>query len=938
MAGRIEVAQGYVTITPDLTGVQKRIDAELVPAATAAAKKAGTEIEQGIAEGAGKGAKEASDKLRTELPKGAEDAGKQAGDNVAKALSEPTEKASDKVAKDVQSKLTSMASRVGSTFKGLGTNVKGAFSGIKGAYSEALGAVGGTIKNSAIGRVFSGIAGAAKTAFAGVSGTVKGVIGFMGPAFAAAAKGIGVALSVAGTVASKALNGIRTVAGTVAKGVSAAFQGLGSVLSGPLSAIGGVVSTIGTAAVGAFAAAGAAVTALGKSALDAYGDFEQLQGGIKLSLGDDVWAQVEARSRQAFANMQISGNDYLQKVNSMATGLREALGGRGHEQEAADLADRVIKTQADIVSAMGITQEAADNAFNGIMKGNFTMLDNLALGIKPTKEGMQEVIDKMNEWNATQSDRTATQYNIDNLADCQSALADYVEYMGIAGYASSEGAETIQGSVSKMKAAWTDWVAELGKPDADMETATANLSTSLEDVASNVIPVLGRAVSTAIQQLPSLIATVGPELGTALVGILDTATGGLASQALEKLKPVTDAIGEAFGGIGDWFSENQGTIDTVASAFGTLGDKLSSSLGSAITTVAPLIGNLASGALATLPSVLDLAGGAVDFATGLFTHFGDAISPVTEALQPFVDFVGGALLDGMSKLGEAMSGIDWDSWSETVKGALQGVVDFVSDRIEEIKGFFEGVGKFIQDPVGSIQTGIQNLFGDTSYMADGVTKNFSTMAGGVQASTASMVGSIDNVNDTDLKDKKATYTASGNVITGSPATSIGNVTTAAGKMSSKSVSYTADGNVVTSTTVADRIWGVVGAVKNMVSKSIDVTTNYRVNGSPTPQAKADGGIIRRYATGAIFTKPTMTDVGIVGEAGAEAIYSNGRDTGIFPLTNRRYTGPFAREISEQVLSDMRNSSRPVAQISVSGVASPEQVADVIARKLALLGY
>ena len=142
------------------------------------------------------------------------------------------------------------------------------------------------------------------------------------------------------------------------------------------------------------------------------------------------------KARNAYETVQMSQNDYLQQVNGFATGLKTALG--GNVQAAAELADKVITAEADVVAATGNTQEAVQNAFNGIMKSNFTMLDNLQLGIAPTKEGFQQLIDKVNEWNAENGEATA--YTIDNLADCQAALVDYIEMQGLAGYAANEAA------------------------------------------------------------------------------------------------------------------------------------------------------------------------------------------------------------------------------------------------------------------------------------------------------------------------------------------------------------------------------------------------------------------------------------------------------------------------------------------------------------------
>ena len=190
------------------------------------------------------------------------------------------------------------------------------------------------------------------------------------------------------------------------------------------------------------------VADVGKAAYTSYARYEQLAGGAQLMFGD-AYDFVAEKARNAYKTVQMSQNDYLQQVNGFATGLKTALG--GNVQAAAELADKVITAEADVVAATGNSQEAVQNAFNGIMKSNYTMLDNLQLGIAPTKEGFQQLIDKVNEWNAENGE--ATSYTIDNLADCQAALVDYIEMQGLAGYAANEAAGTIEGSTASMKAA-----------------------------------------------------------------------------------------------------------------------------------------------------------------------------------------------------------------------------------------------------------------------------------------------------------------------------------------------------------------------------------------------------------------------------------------------------------------------------------------------------
>ena len=124
---------------------------------------------------------------------------------------------------------------------------------------------------------------------------------------------------------------------------------------------------IGTAAV---SVASGAIVALTKQAVESYAEYEQLIGGAELMFGD-AFGYVQQKSQEAYKNVQMSQNEYLQQVNGFATGLKTALG--GNEQAAAELADKIITAEADVVAATGNTQENVQNAFNGIMKSNFTI-------------------------------------------------------------------------------------------------------------------------------------------------------------------------------------------------------------------------------------------------------------------------------------------------------------------------------------------------------------------------------------------------------------------------------------------------------------------------------------------------------------------------------------------------------------------------------------
>lgn len=323
-------------------------------------------------------------------------------------------------------------------------------------------------------------------------------------------------------------------------------------LSGKLKNGLATAAKVGASAV---VAAGAAIVAIGKQAVEQYAEYEQLVGGAELMFGD-AYDFVAEKAKNAYSTVQMSQNDYLKQVNGFATGLKTALG--GNAQAAAELADKIVNAEADVVAATGASQEMVQNAFNGIMRSNYVMLDNLQLGITPTKEGFQEVIDKVNEWNAANGN--ATNYVIDNLADAQSALVDYIEMQGLQGYAANEAAGTIQGSLASMKGAWQNLLTGVADDNANFDVLVSNFVDSLVGVGENIIPriniviqgltqliteasqtIIPLAVETLLQNLPAIVAA-GMDLIMALVnGILDN-IDVLIDCTLELIDVVVDKL------------------------------------------------------------------------------------------------------------------------------------------------------------------------------------------------------------------------------------------------------------------------------------------------------------------------------------------------------------------------------------------------------------
>lgn len=395
------------------------------------------------------------------------------------------------------------------------------------------------------------------------------------------------------------------------------------------------MSVIAEAALAASAAAATAVGALAKEAIASFGDYEQLAGGARLMFGE-AYDYIAEKAKTAYKDIQMSQNDYLEQVNGFAIGLKTAMG--GDELGAAKLADRIVTAEADIVAATGNTAENVQNAFNGIMKNNYTMLDNLQIGITPTKEGFQELIDKVNAYKEAQGD--ATRYTIDNLADCQNALVDYIEMRGLAGYAQAEGADTLQGSMASMTAAWQNMLTGMADPTQDFDELISALIDSVLNFSNNLMP---------------RIMAVLPQMATGITELTENLLP-LIPDTLEQMLPsVIEGANSLIAALLDTLSS---IADTAIPIVTENADEIINTLLSGLISAVP---NLASSAAdlcsALVMAILDNADiitqGAVDIVLALAQGLTDNLDSLIPAVVNAALTITETLLDNADKLIDA---------------------------------------------------------------------------------------------------------------------------------------------------------------------------------------------------------------------------------------------------------------------------------------------
>lgn len=292
-----------------------------------------------------------------------------------------------------------------------------------------------------------------------------------------------------------------------------------------LGTLGKGIGAITKATATAVTVGAGAVTAVTKQAVDAFANYEQLEGGVETLFGNDAQKVLDNASK-AFNTAGMSMNAYMETSIQSAAALINSL--EGDTSKAADLMDMSITDMSDNVNKMGTSMEAVQNAYRGFSRGNFTMLDNLALGFSGTKEGMQELLDKAKEI-------SGIQYDISSYSDIVEAIHVVQTEMGIAGTTSQEASETISGSMSSVKAAWSNLVSGMANENADMGQLITNFVDSASTMVSNMLPTVERAlegVGRFVEQMAPVLAEKLPQMvDNLLPSLLKSATSLVASLA-----------------------------------------------------------------------------------------------------------------------------------------------------------------------------------------------------------------------------------------------------------------------------------------------------------------------------------------------------------------------------------------------------------------------
>ena len=418
----------------------------------------------------------------------------------------------------------------------------------------------------------------------------------------------------------------------------------GTSFGGAFSAAASAAAKAGIAAV---TAAGAGVVALTKSAVSAYGEYEQLAGGVDKIFDEANISGILADANNAYKDLNMSANQYLATINQTGASFAQTMG----DQKGYDVARTGMKAIADYASGTGRNLDELNQKYAMITRstGSYQSIADQFSGILPaTSEGFLKQAQAAGILKDSYS--KLTEVPIEEYQEAVTKmLKKGVTDMGLYNNTVNESLTTLQGSFEMTKSAWTNLVAGLANPDADMGKLVTNFVESAQAALHNLLPV----IKTGLQGVGKMAAELLPEIFKMIPDLLDDILPGLLD-----------------------------TIDTVVTeVFPVLIDVIVKNLPMIITTVAKAGKTIVKSLFTAIDK--ELSGNKIY----------DTLKSGIEKLLPIFSEVGGSLIESgkelFGKIGETISKIDFDKIFDSIANAAETLAPVLEDAGDALVWLWE---------------------------------------------------------------------------------------------------------------------------------------------------------------------------------------------------------------------------------------------------------
>lgn len=451
--------------------------------------------------------------------------------------------------------------------------------------------------------------------------------------------------------------------------------------------------------------AGEGLIGLVKDASSAYGEYQQMVGGVEKLYGKSAKTIVQY-AQNAYATSGMSANKYMDTATQFSASLIKSL--KGNTKEAAEQTDVAMKAISDNVNVFGSNMEDVTNAFKGFSKQNYTMLDNLKLGYGGTKTEMQNLIKDANEY--AKSIGKAGNLSIDSFSDIVSAIELIQEKQGIAGTTAKEAMTTLQGTANMTKMAWENVKTAIGG-GGDLDKAVDNLITAIvgngekgTGLIAQWVPTIEKALD-GIGQLVSksapLITKYLPGLISSIVPTLLKAVGTLFASIAEALPQLFNSLKEAVSSSMTGILSPDSIISGISKTISEILTAVSAILPSIIEIAAHVIEGLIQGITQAAPQIIQAVVNAVNALV-------NALPGILQVIVNAIPVILPALINGITQLVQNIA--------QQLPSIIKVIVDAIPALVQSILQALESNGpqiiQAIADMLPTIITGLMQLAAD----------------------------------------------------------------------------------------------------------------------------------------------------------------------------------------------------------------------------------
>ncbi len=261
----------------------------------------------------------------------------------------------------------------------------------------------------------------------------------------------------------------------------------------------------GAASVAGITKAIQAVGSLAQKSAEAYGEFEQLSGGIQKIFDEMDYSVIEKDALNAWEDLNLSAREYMKNISGVGATFAQTMG----DKKGYETARKGMKSIADYASATGRNVDELMQKYQLISRtaGSYLSIADQFAGILP--QTRDEFLKQAQAAGFLSEEyKSLTEVPV---AEYQEALTNMLEKgvdnMGLLGNTAEETANTMTGSIAGAKAAIDNLITGFADTNADIPALTKTMVKAVGNALKN----FGAIFEAALDGILEFIDEMGPE-------------------------------------------------------------------------------------------------------------------------------------------------------------------------------------------------------------------------------------------------------------------------------------------------------------------------------------------------------------------------------------------------------------------------------------------